>query len=84
MAIAQRGSKKDFIDVYAMGLAHRPLRDMLRLYRQKYAVGDVGHLLYALAYFDDADAERTPPMLWEVNWRTVKKAIRGWVKEVAG
>lgn len=82
-ALAQRGSKKDFVDIYALGLRHKPLPEMLRLYRQKYAVADVIHVLYGLAYFHDADKERMPRMFWDTDWRTVKKTIQRWVKEVA-
>jgi hypothetical protein len=56
---------------------------MLRFYQKKYDIHDVGHVLYSLAYFDDADRERMPAMLWKVNWRTVKDAIRGWVRELS-
>ncbi len=40
-AIAQRGSRKDFIDIHEIALRHRPIEDLLRLYQQK--VLDDGH-----------------------------------------
>jgi hypothetical protein len=83
-AAAQRGSKKDFIDIYALSLRHCPLREMLRLYQQKYSIDDIGHVLYGLAYFDQANTERMPKMVWDTDWRTVKRAIRGWVQDVVG
>ncbi|NWG02167.1 MAG: nucleotidyl transferase AbiEii/AbiGii toxin family protein [Syntrophaceae bacterium] len=83
-ALSQRGSKKDFIDIYALGLKHFRLREMLRFYQQKYSVKDVGHVLYGLSYFDDADQERLPKMFWDVSWTIIKKTIQGWVKDVAG
>jgi hypothetical protein len=83
-ALAQRGSKKDFVDIYALGLRYQSLQDMLRLYQQKYSVKDTAHVLYSLAYFHDADKERMPRMLWETGWRTIKKTIQGWVREIAG
>jgi hypothetical protein len=83
-AVAQRGAKKDFIDLYALGLEHRPLHEMLQLYQRKYGIADIAHLLYALAYFDEADRERMPRMLWPVGWRHIKAIIRQWVKQVAG
>ena len=82
-AVAQRGSKKDFVDIYALGLKHKSLPEMLRLYQQKYAIADVAHVLYGLAYFEDADRERMPRMGWDVDWRTAKKTIQQWVKEMA-
>jgi hypothetical protein len=83
-ALAQRGSKKDFVDIYALSLQHQPLQKLLRLYRRKYAIADVAHVLYGLAYFHDADKERMPKMLWNTDWRTIKQAIQGWVREMAG
>jgi hypothetical protein len=78
-AVAQRGSKKDFVDVFALGRRFG-LGDMLRFYGEKYRVADVGHVLVALAYFDDADRERTPMLLQRQSWPAMKDAIRGWLK----
>jgi len=83
-ALAQRGSKKDFVDIYALGLRHISLKEMVRLYQQKYSIKDIGHVLYGLTYFDDADQERMPRVFWDLNWRTIKRTIQGWVREVAG
>ena len=80
-AIAQRGSKKDFADIYALSLKHNPIKEMLHLYQKKFAVQDIAHVLYGLAYFDDADKERMPRMLWDIDWKTIKKTIRGGVRE---
>ena len=77
-AVAQRGSKKDFVDVFVLG-RHFGLADMLAFYRKKYGVADVGHVLVALAYFDDADRERTPMLLQRQSWPNVKATIRGWL-----
>jgi len=81
-ALAQRGAKKDFVDVYALGSGYFSLRQMLRCYQEKYAVHDLVHVLYSLVYFDDADREPMPALLWDVNWRTVKDSIRQWIREV--
>jgi hypothetical protein len=81
-AVAQRGSKKDFVDVYALGSRACSLPQMLRWYQEKYAVEDVAHVLYSLAYFDDADRERMPRLLWPMRWQTVKDTIRRWLRDV--
>lgn len=81
-AVAQRGSKKDFVDLYALG-QHLSLPEMLRLYKRKYSVSDPGHLLFALSFFDDAEAERMPTMLRACSWAVVKRTIRGWVTRAA-
>jgi hypothetical protein len=54
---------------------------MLRLYRRKYAVQDIGHVLYGLTFFDDAERARMPRMLWAIDWKTIKKTIQAWVRE---
>ena len=81
-ALAQRGAKKDFVDVYALGIKYCSLSDMLGWYQQKYAVTDLTHVLYSLAYFDDADRERMPRMFWDSNWRTIKKTIVQWLQDL--
>jgi hypothetical protein len=81
-AITQRGSRKDFIDLYALGSSGFSLPDMLDWYRTKFDAEDIGHVLYALAYFDDADAERMPRMVWKAGWKEIKRTIAGWVRAV--
>jgi hypothetical protein len=83
-AIAQRGSKKDFVDIYALGQETFSLADMLTFYRRKYDVQDIGHILYGLSYFDQADKERMPSMIWDIDWKEIRKAIQSWVKAYAG
>jgi len=82
-AAAQRGSKKDFVDIYALLTEHGTLAAMLDSYVRKYRVSDVSHVLYGLAYFEDAEKERMPAMLWNVTWKEVKDTVRGAVKEAA-
>lgn len=80
-AIAQRGARKDFCDIYALGKKHRPLHEMFDLYRKKFNLQDISPILYGLAYFDDAESERMPPMLWNISWKEIKKTITDWVKD---
>jgi len=40
----------------------------------------MGHVLYALSYFDDADRERMPAMVWKVNWKAIKEDLIGRIK----
>jgi hypothetical protein len=53
---------------------------MLSFYQKKFSLRDIGHVLFALSYFDDAEKERMPMMLWKFQWNTMKKAIQTWVK----
>jgi len=80
LAVAQRGTKKDFLDIYALGGQGFSLGGMLELYRRKFAIEDVARLLSALCYFDDADPEPMPTMVTDISWERVKKTIRNWVK----
>jgi len=81
-AITQRGSRKDFVDLYALGEAGQTLPEMLAWYREKFSIEDIGHVLYALAYFDDAEAERMPEMIWNTSWNRMKQTIEGWVRNL--
>jgi hypothetical protein len=80
-AIAQRGAKKDFVDLFALLQNGYSLPEMLRGYQKKYSIPDILHLLYSLAYFDDADRERMPAMIWKIKWpdikTTLQQSIRG-------
>ncbi len=80
LAVSQRGTKKDFLDVYTLGTHGLSIPEMLTLYRQKFSVEDVGRVTYSLCYFDDADADPMPVMLTNDTWPQAKAAIRDWVK----
>lgn len=80
-AIAGRGAKKDFIDLYAFGTTTFGLDRMLALYQEKFETDDVGHLIYSLTYFDDADPDDMPRMLWDVDWEEVKRTVQAWVRD---
>ncbi|MEW6403310.1 MAG: hypothetical protein AB1649_16055 [Chloroflexota bacterium] len=54
-------------------------KEMLQLYQTKFSIQDVSHVLYGLTYFDDAESERMPRMLWNVKWADIKKTIQKWV-----
>jgi predicted nucleotidyltransferase component of viral defense system len=75
-AVAQRGSKKDFLDVYALLKRHASLTELLNAYVRRYKIDDDLHLLQALSYFDDADPQRTPALLWKTTWPNVRQHIQ--------
>lgn len=82
-AIAQRGARKDFCDIYALGTKQFSLKEMVDLYSKKFGVKDTSPVLYGLTYFDDAESERMPKMLWDVKWIEIKKAVQNWVKALS-
>lgn len=83
-AIAQRGSKKDFIDMYILANEHLDLKRSLELYRQKYSTNDISHVLLGLTYFDDAESEPLPVMLKDIPWEEIKAQFRSWAQNIAG
>ena len=80
-AIAGRGSKKDFIDVYQL-LKDFTLVEMLAFYSQKYPNGSEFMVLKSLLYFDDAEIEPDPIMLIPISWNQVKERIINEVKAI--
>ena len=80
-AIAGRGSKKDFVDVYQL-LKDFSLSEMLTFYSQKYPNGSEFMVLKSLLYFDDAEIEPDPIMLIPITWSQVKERILHEVKEI--
>jgi hypothetical protein len=73
-AIAERGSKKDFIDLYYL-LKKYSLKQMLDFYNHKYHDGSEFMVLKSLTYFDDADKEESPIIFENVSWEEIKKNI---------
>jgi hypothetical protein len=82
-ALASRGSRKDFVDLYFLFNNQRPLKDCLRLYQEKYKIRDIGHVIRSLVYFDNADAEPEVQMITPLSWVELKAAMERWVKELS-
>ena len=74
-AIANRGSKKDFWDLYEL-LQHFTRDQLLSLYTQKYPSSSVWNVEKSLVYFDDAEAEPEPVDLSGRTWEQVKTGIQ--------
>ena len=73
-AIAGRGSKKDFIDLYFL-LNEFSLKDILSFYEKKYNDGSVFMVQKSLTYFEDADVQLQPQMFLDFDWETCKQKI---------
>lgn len=73
-AILDRGTRRDFFDVYVMLAQHRfGIIECLRAFETVYAAHvDEGLLLRALTYFDDAEAEAPLPGEGPGDWTAVK------------
>jgi predicted nucleotidyltransferase component of viral defense system len=81
-AIANRGSKKDFIDV-AFLLNRFSLKEMLGLYQSKYPTGLKLLVMRSLVYFDDAETTDMPVMLKALGWDEAKERICEAVRATA-
>lgn len=73
-AIAGRGSKKDFIDLYFL-LQDFSLKQMLGFYIEKYFDGSEFMVLKSLSYFEEANSQPQPQMFVDFNWETCKQKI---------
>jgi hypothetical protein len=82
IAIGQRGSKRDFVDLYFICQSGWQLVDVLQRAPQKYRTVSYPsyHLLRALVYFEDAEDDVSPQMLVEWNWRAMKQFFEGEVR----
>jgi hypothetical protein len=73
-AIAGRGSKKDFIDLYFL-LNEFSLTDILSFYNEKFIDGSVFMVQKSLTYFEDADYQLEPKMFKDFDWENCKQKI---------
>lgn len=74
IAVAQRGTRRDFIDLYFLAKQFS-LRDMLHLTKEKFKSFNVYNGLRSLVYFQDAEQETLREgvrLLTPVAWREVK------------
>lgn len=79
-AAANRGRKKDFIDM-AFLLRRFNLADLFEMYRRKFSVSEYSFALRGLTYFDDAEDDPMPEMLEPTTWKDVKREIEVKVRE---
>jgi hypothetical protein len=76
-AIASRGSKKDFVDLYEV-LQDISLKNLLILFEQKYKDVDYSkaHILKSLSYFADAKDDPNPKFIKDRDWLEIKKSLK--------
>lgn len=73
LAIIQRGSKKDFIDLYFIMNTCDVMPETLKaLFIKKYGNFNPLVIHKAITFFEDADKEPEPKMLKPVVWKDVK------------
>lgn len=85
-AIEQRGTRRDFVDVYFLSKKYT-LEEMFDFYQKKYAVLEdhLYSILRSLDYFEDAEQEiKMPDMLTELSWEEVREYFRKETNELIG
>lgn len=74
-AIASRGKKRDFIDLYYIfKKADYTLEQAVGWFQKKYSIlnHNTFHIYKSLAYFKDADEDEMPEMIIETDWGEIK------------
>lgn len=86
-AIADRGAKRDFIDLYILLQEGHifSLKDALDMYDKKFGklAQNKLHIVKSLGYFEEADKEAMPQMIKKVSWETVRKFLLQEQEKVA-
>ncbi len=84
IAISQRGSRRDFVDLFFI-CQKLPLERLLALLPRKYSGVNysLNHILRSLVYFADAEVEPMPRMLRSIRWTAVKRFFESEVKKIA-
>lgn len=82
LAISDRGSRKDFIDLFVL-LKIYSFGDILKFFSEKYKEYNynIFHILKSLVYFFDADLDLEPVYIYPISWDEVKKFIKNIVDE---
>ena len=73
-AIASRGTKRDFVDLYASAQQFG-LGSLLQFFELKYAQTRYNklHILKSLTFFEDAEKDPMPYMFIPIDWQQVKE-----------
>lgn len=80
-AIINRGTKKDFIDLYFL-LREMSLNQILDLYDEKYLDGSRFVAIKNLTFFEDAETDPMPYMINQVTWDDIKTSIIAEIKKL--
>lgn len=75
VAITDRGTKKDFVDLYTLTQRGVSLENMFQFYDKKYGLFDANRytLIKALSYLDEANEDKMPQMIASISWDEVKR-----------
>ncbi|MCU0392274.1 MAG: nucleotidyl transferase AbiEii/AbiGii toxin family protein [Thermoflexibacter sp.] len=82
-AIAGRGRKRDFIDIFFL-LQTFSFEEIMDFYNQKFADGNELMVARSLSYFDDADQDTDLNLLKKADWEMIKSQISQQVSKRYG
>lgn len=73
LAIAQRGRRRDFVDLYAYCQRGHALGTLLGRVRQQYSdrAPDLAHLLRSLVFFTDAEKDPPVRLVTPIAWHSI-------------
>jgi predicted nucleotidyltransferase component of viral defense system len=82
-AVASRGSRKDFTDIYFL-LQKYHLSELINFFETRYKTIHYNklHILKSLCYFENAENDPFPIMLKNVSWEEIKRTITNEAKKI--
>ncbi len=85
VAVAGRGSRKDFVDLYFYLQSGGDFAQALLWLEKRFVDIDYNryHILKSLTWFTDAEAEPMPRMIREASWSRIKAAITDEAKRLS-
>lgn len=83
-AIASRGIRRDFIDLYFICQGGISLKKILSFYDRKFGklASNIIHIQKSLVYFVDAESEKMPKTLKPVTWEEIKRYFEQEVRKM--
>ncbi len=84
--IAQRGSQKDFYDLFAVLQLKLPIDEACKIFKKRFSSANMNmyHVLKSLTFFEEADEEPSPVLLMkeqEWQWEKVKEFFEDNIKQ---
>ena len=78
VAITDRGTKKDYIDLYFLANKRCNFDEMFKFYEKKYHLlkSNLVTLIKSLSYFVDADGSEMPEMITKISWNEVREFFK--------
>lgn len=73
-AIQERGTRKDFVDMYFL-IQRYGLDQIMQFYKAKYPDYSEYRAMLSLTYFEDAEQNPMPEMFVDVSWEKMKQSI---------